>query len=454
MTKLINLEGGKFGRLTVISRADNHVSKNGNSRPAWLCRCDCGNELIVLGLNLTRGHTISCGCARKTGREKLMVDVTGQRFGKLVAIRHVDNEKKGTYWLFKCDCGATKEMLLQNVKSGKSTSCGRCKSNLGIATNNTRGIVGNTYNLTGQRFDRLVAIERIVDEKRVIYLCKCDCGNECIKSTFSLLYGTKINGTNSCGCVHNEAVKRANLVGRRFTHLVVEKPAESKYGKLHWVCRCDCGNETVVSSGGLLSGHTKSCGCYQDEVASNTHFQDLSGRRFDLLTVVRREKDGSRGEARYLCRCDCGNEKVIVGASLVSGLTHSCGCMAQSVGEMIIDRILNSMGLKYKTQVKFTDLTGIGEYPLSFDFGVYDNKDELIFLIEYQGQQHYKPVDYFGGEEKFQQQQFHDELKREYAEEYIGVPLLEIPYTEDTEEKIYNSIRYFCSEKSIQTSLL
>lgn len=53
-----NLIGRKFGRLTVIERAENY--KNGSTR--WLCRCECGKELILLRSSIVSGHTKSCGC--------------------------------------------------------------------------------------------------------------------------------------------------------------------------------------------------------------------------------------------------------------------------------------------------------------------------------------------------------------------------------------------------------
>lgn len=58
MGKFIDLTGQRFGRLSVISRAEN--DKNGNVR--WLCLCDCGNEVIVSTKSLKNGHTKSCGC--------------------------------------------------------------------------------------------------------------------------------------------------------------------------------------------------------------------------------------------------------------------------------------------------------------------------------------------------------------------------------------------------------
>ena len=53
--------GNIYGYLTVISRAEN----NKEGRAQWLCRCKCGNELIVLGKHLRSGNTKSCGCYQK-----------------------------------------------------------------------------------------------------------------------------------------------------------------------------------------------------------------------------------------------------------------------------------------------------------------------------------------------------------------------------------------------------
>ena len=57
MSKLIDLTGQKFGRLTVIER---HGVIDGHA--AWLCKCDCGNTTIVNGRNIRSGVTKSCGC--------------------------------------------------------------------------------------------------------------------------------------------------------------------------------------------------------------------------------------------------------------------------------------------------------------------------------------------------------------------------------------------------------
>lgn len=73
MRELIDLTGQRFGRLVVLERGDNYVCEtlhpDGSSvvykAPKWRCRCDCGNEVTVLGASLKTGNTKSCGCYRK-----------------------------------------------------------------------------------------------------------------------------------------------------------------------------------------------------------------------------------------------------------------------------------------------------------------------------------------------------------------------------------------------------
>lgn len=60
------LIGKRFNRLEVI--AFDSISKNGHSK--WLCRCDCGNELVKFATNLRKGHTQSCGCLQKEQTSK------------------------------------------------------------------------------------------------------------------------------------------------------------------------------------------------------------------------------------------------------------------------------------------------------------------------------------------------------------------------------------------------
>jgi hypothetical protein len=65
--------------------------------------------------------------------------------------------------------------------------------------------------------------------------------------------------------------KVADLSGRRFGRLIVlRRTGRTKYGNSLYLCRCDCGNDWVISSQSLVSGHTKSCGCLRSEVSAVT----------------------------------------------------------------------------------------------------------------------------------------------------------------------------------------
>jgi hypothetical protein len=92
-----------------------------------------------------------------------------------------------------------------------------------------------------------------------------------------------------------------------------------------------------------------------------------------------------------------------------------------SLGEKEVKNILLKYNMFFTQQHKFKNC--INKRSLSFDFYI----EHYNMAIEYQGQQHYKPIDIFGGEERFKQQQINDQIKRKYCEEN-NVKLLEIPY--------------------------
>ena len=59
-----DLTGLKFGRLTVISRAEDYIDPKGNKTICWLCKCECGKTVVTRGGRLKSGHTKSCGCMK------------------------------------------------------------------------------------------------------------------------------------------------------------------------------------------------------------------------------------------------------------------------------------------------------------------------------------------------------------------------------------------------------
>lgn len=115
--------------------------------------------------------------------------------------------------------------------------------------------------------------------------------------------------------------KSVDLTGQRFGMLTVIEKAESKNQMAYWLCKCDCGKTTTVRTAYLKSGKTKSCGCLKGKAT------DLTGQRFGRLIAIEPAGRASDRQLKWRCKCDCGNEKIIIGASLKAGLTKSCGCL-------------------------------------------------------------------------------------------------------------------------------
>jgi len=104
--------------------------------------------------------------------------------------------------------------------------------------------------------------------------------------------------------------------------------------------------------------------------------------------------------------------------------------MKASRGEIKICDILDEAELKYVEEYSFSDLISSSGRPLRFDFAVFDDDDNLDFLIEYQGIQHYEPKSKFGGLVGLRKQQYNDMLKREYCKKH-DILLVAIPYWDE-----------------------
>lgn len=124
--------------------------------------------------------------------------------------------------------------------------------------------------LTGKKFGRLLVLGRVkppehVKRKELPYWgCLCDCG------VYKVILGDSLRngGSISCGCFQKENISKKNfidLAGKRFGKLTVikrvPKPEHIAGKEVHWLCKCDCGSESIVRRSSLTSGATSSCGC-------------------------------------------------------------------------------------------------------------------------------------------------------------------------------------------------
>ena len=116
--------------------------------------------------------------------------------------------------------------------------------------------------------------------------------------------------------------KKIDLTGQRFGKLLVLYEAPKIGDKIHWMCKCECGNKKSVSTAHLRNGNVTSCGlCEHDFIGR--HFG-----RLEVLSISKRERTASDSVKIYFnCKCACGNNTEVVYQLLKNGKTKSCGCL-------------------------------------------------------------------------------------------------------------------------------
>ncbi len=286
--------------------------------------------------------------------------------------------------------------------------------------------------------DMKYGIKKTVGGKgRTYCVCKCDCGN----TSEILMDNIRSGRAKSCGCDAMERrIKaiRKDLTGEKFSRLtVLEMMWEERPTKCR--CMCECGNEVIVAGADLSSGHTQSCGCLQRERTSEANEKDWSGYINSRgIRFIRQSKMNKAGQWLWICECPiCHKEFEALPAKLNNARQASCGCGIKSSGEIFVESILNSLKVSYDKQYAFDDCFYKGK--LRFDFAIHVNEQKPI-LIEYDGQQHYKPIDYFGGDIGYKETVIRDRLKDNYCKEK-DITLLRLPYylsDEEIKEKIIN----------------
>jgi len=131
-------------------------------------------------------------------------DLTGKKFNNWTVL--VFDSIKGTKYMWKCvcTCGVIKNVSSGSLKNESSKSC---------------GCGGLEKSLIGQRFGRLVVVERVnmhnKNNKSWKYKCECDCGNTLTVFRCNLLKGD----TQSCGCFRNEVRDKDYFEGTKITHI-------------------------------------------------------------------------------------------------------------------------------------------------------------------------------------------------------------------------------------------
>ena len=122
--------------------------------------------------------------------------------------------------------------------------------------------------------------------------------------------------------------KIIDLTDKKFGRWYVKSFSHRSNNCTYWNCVCECLNEKIINGGSLKKGTSTSCGCLNKQMK----IKNLIGIKFGNLTVLEeslcksKRKYYNKWRAHWLCKCDCGNTKIVSSLQLQSGSVKTCGC--------------------------------------------------------------------------------------------------------------------------------
>lgn len=164
-------------------------------------------------------------------------------FGQWTVIAEATKRGKAFYFTCRCMCGKIQEVEKSKLKTGRSSRCKACVGRL------RHGITIIPVVKSGDVFGKWTVIKEatVREDKRLRYLCKCDCGNECEVPSIDLRSGNRSTQCKECGAIDAGITAKTNyetsFSGREFGDFtVLNKIEETKNGQRWWNIKCQkCG---------------------------------------------------------------------------------------------------------------------------------------------------------------------------------------------------------------------
>jgi len=274
--------GRRFGKLVVVA-----TERVEGTKYVAVCACDCGSSQIRVAYQHLRDRKRSCGCDHSPTTSTAL-DGTRRTIAEIATL------------------------------TGLHTETVRKRLRLGVPLTRTRRTA------IGQRKGVLVVVrvERVKGSR--VYVARCACDAEV--RIYASRWATQ--NVTSCGCQDVAAVPPpCPGIGRVFGRLTVVGygARRGSRGTRYWLCSCSCGGQRETLPQNLINGATKSCGCLRRGIdrGGRRRASDLTGQTFGLLTVdafARRTKK----HLLWSCTCRCGKTRVVMGASLRTGVVDRC----------------------------------------------------------------------------------------------------------------------------------
>lgn len=265
---------------------------------------------------------------------------------------------------------------------------------------------------------------------------KCACGNEFV-TTFAKFQNRNKHQCNSCGYkLRNKKSQLTIEEVRRRIEKYGCKLVSDTYdsGNQKVSIQCVCGNifeQTLINYEYGTHRCQKCAQRISNEAKNKYTYEYVQQLCKDNNCELLSQKNGKfiGYKDKVVIKCSCGEiftTKLFMCLSYNKFTCTSCSYLNAPIssGEKRIEEYLKKHLYKYQKEYSFSDCKK--KYLLRFDFAVFLN-DNNIKLIEFDGQQHFKPYEYYGGVEKFQDLCLRDSIKNEYCKNN-NIPLLRICY--------------------------
>lgn len=260
---------------------------------------------------------------------------------------------------------------------------------------------------------------------KILHKCKLD-GCEWYAVPNNILHG---KGCPVCGIIsqqqkrrkpHEEYVREVNGIN---PDVEVIGQYVNNFTKILHRCKID-GYEWITTPHSILSGN-RCPRCINKERYTQEEYSEKVKELHRNIEVVERYVN-SHTKILHRCKID-GCEWHASPNNILNGT--GCPLCNSSKGEKLVANWLEDKNIVYIPQMVFEDCKNINQLP--FDFYLPD----CNIAIEYQGKQHYEPIEYFGGQKTFENQTLRDNIKREYCKKN-NIYLFEIPYYSNLDNEL------------------
>lgn len=352
---------------------------------------------------------------------KAMYDLVGDEYTKLDD-KYVKNDVK--FKIRHEKCGYEFETTWKSFK--KKQTCANCSGRRKYTDSEINNLI---HDMTKGEYTKLSTYKNASTKFRIKHNL---CGHEYEVNWNNFQSGKRCPkcAANGINYTNEEIVQKIyELVGDEYTKL------DNTYinSRTKFLIRHElCGHEYETKWTNFQRGcRCPKCTCnvvkYDNEMVINK-ISDLVGNEYTKL-----DDNYVNSETKFSIRHElCGHEYSVSWDKFKQG--NRCPRCNQPKGERFIEDYLTNHNISFSTQVKFNDCKYINTLP--FDFGIV-NKDnnKIIALIEFDGRQHFEPIEAWGGEENLKLTQLRDSIKDEFCKDN-NIPLLRIRYDENIEEKL------------------